>query len=209
MIIKSAEYTASYVDVNKCPKDEKPEFAFVGRSNVGKSSIINMLMGRRKLSKVSNTPGKTQCLNFFDINGGQFNLVDLPGYGYAKISQTQRDKWTKMIKDYVVNRKQLMYVCQLIDSRVPPQKSDLDFINMLGQNNVPFIILFTKADKPGAKEVITNVQDFKNALLKHWEELPPMIITSSEKAVGREQVLDFLEDTVNEYYKTIKSNNPA
>lgn len=204
MQIKSAEYKASYVDVEKCPKVEMPEFAFIGRSNVGKSSLINYLCGRKKLSKVSNTPGKTQTINYFDING-TLQFVDLPGYSFAKVSIEMRNKWNNMIRNYILHREQLMYVCQLIDSRVPPQKIDLEFIGWMGKNHVPLVIVFTKADKPGSKEASTNIQNFKNALLKQWDELPIMFVTSSEKKIGAEAVLSFIETSANTYYESNKS----
>ncbi len=199
MQIKSAEYTISQVDVEKCPKPEVPEFAFIGRSNVGKSSLINYLCGRKKLSKVSNTPGKTQTINYFDINGN-INFVDLPGYSFAKVSIEMRNKWDNMIRNYILKREQLMYVFQLIDSRIPPQKIDLDFIGWMGKNHVPLVVIFTKADKPGSKEASSNIQAFKNALLKEWEELPIMFVTSSEKKVGAEGVLNFIEMAAKSYY---------
>ncbi|MBL0309443.1 MAG: YihA family ribosome biogenesis GTP-binding protein [Bacteroidetes bacterium] len=200
MIIKYAEYTASYVDVKKCPEAKLPEFSFIGRSNVGKSSLINSLCGRKALSKVSKTPGKTQTINFFDINH-RFNLVDLPGYGFAKKSKTQRDQWDNMIRNYILHREQLRYVALLIDARIPPQQSDLDFCNWMGKNNVPFIILFTKSDKPGSREVITNTQNFNNRLLENWTALPPSFITSAVSNYGRESVLDFIHQAVEEYYQ--------
>lgn len=199
MQIKSAEYTISQVDVEKCPKPEVPEFAFIGRSNVGKSSLINYLCGRKKLSKVSNTPGKTQTINYFDINGN-INFVDLPGYSFAKVSIEMRNKWDNMIRNYILKREQLMYVFQLIDSRIPPQKIDLDFIGWMGKNHVPLVVIFTKADKPGSKEASSNIQAFKNALLKEWEELPIMFVTSSEKKVGADGVLNFIEMAAKSYY---------
>jgi GTP-binding protein len=198
MKIKTAEYTGSYVEVTKCPEAQLPEFAFIGRSNVGKSSLVNSLTGRKKLSKVSVTPGKTQTINFFIING-KMNFVDLPGYGFAKVSKESRAKWKKMIENYLLKRKQLMYVCQLIDARVPPQKIDLEFIEWMGQNQIPFIILFTKADKPGARETTVNVQLFKKQLLEKWDSLPPMFITSAEKNVGKEEVLAFIEGEAAAY----------
>src|ERR1017187_6134542 len=140
MHIKSSEYKASYVEVGKCPDVQMPEFAFTGRSNVGKSSLINYLCGRKALSKVSNTPGKTSTINYFEINN-RFHLVDLPGYSFAKVSREQRAKWNKMIHDYLLNRKQLQYICLLIDSRIPPQKTDLNFANWLGKSQVPFMII--------------------------------------------------------------------
>ena len=199
MQIKSAEYTASYVDVEKCPKPEVPEFAFIGRSNVGKSSLINYLCGRKKLSKVSNTPGKTQTINYFIIND-QLNFVDLPGYSFAKVSIEMRNKWNNMIRNYILHREQLMYVCQLIDARIPPQKIDLEFIGWMGKNHVPLIVIFTKADKQGSKEVTSNIQAFKNALLKEWDELPVIFVTSSEKKSGGERVLEFMETATKNYY---------
>ncbi len=191
MHIKTADYIGSYVTVDKCPDKTIPEFAFIGRSNVGKSSLINYLTGRRKLSKVSVTPGKTQTLNFFIINN-QFHLVDLPGYGFAKVSQEMRKKWMKMIEDYLLKRKQLTYLAVLIDARIPPQEIDLNFVNFLGENRVPFYLVFTKADKPGSKETSANIQQFLHRMRQSWEELPPSFVTSSEKGLGREQVWEFL-----------------
>ncbi|MDB5284889.1 MAG: ribosome biosis GTP-binding protein YsxC/EngB [Bacteroidota bacterium] len=198
MLIKSSEYKASYVEVEKCPDVPIPEFAFIGRSNVGKSALINYLCGRKALSKVSNTPGKTSTINYFEING-KFHLVDLPGYSYAKVSKEKRNQWNNMIRNYILKRKQLQYVCLLIDSRIPPQKVDLGFLQWMANNSVPFIIIFTKADKPGSKEVSTNVQTFQNTLLKSWEELPPMFISSAERNVGREDVWNFIGKAVEEY----------
>ena len=195
---------ASYVDVEKCPKVEMPEFAFIGRSNVGKSSLINYLCGRKKLSKVSNTPGKTQTINYFDING-ILQFVDLPGYSFAKVSIEMRNKWNNMIRNYILHREQLMYVCQLIDARVPPQKIDLEFIGWMGKNHVPLVIVFTKADKPGSKEASTNIQNFKNALLKEWDELPVMFVTSSEKKIGAEALLTFIEASAKTYVESKKA----
>jgi GTP-binding protein len=208
MLIKSAEYKASYVDVAKCPKVEMPEFAFIGRSNVGKSSLINYLCGRKTLSKVSNTPGKTQTINYFDINN-RLHFVDLPGYSFARVSIEQRNKWNNMIRNYILHREQLMYVCQLIDSRVPPQKIDLDFIGWMGKSHVPFIILFTKADKQGSKETTSNIQTFKNTLLKDWDELPPTFVTSAEKKHGKEDVLEFIEQATQHYYRHTPGASPA
>lgn len=195
MHIKTADYIGSYVTVDKCPDKTIAEFAFIGRSNVGKSSLINYLTGRRKLSKVSVTPGKTQTLNFFLINN-QFHLVDLPGYGFAKVSQEMRKKWMKMIEDYLLKRKQLTYLAVLIDARIPPQEIDLNFINFLGENRVPFYLVFTKADKPGSKETSANIQQFLHRMRQDWEELPPAFVTSSEKGHGREQIWEFLNQFV-------------
>lgn len=199
MQIKQAEYKASYISIDKCPVKEVPEFAFIGRSNVGKSSLINYLCGRKKLSKVSNTPGKTQTINFFEINR-QFHFVDLPGYSFARVSKEQRFKWDNMIRNYILHREQLMYVCQLVDARIPPQKVDLDFIGWMGKSHVPLIIIFTKADKHG-KEVSANMQMFKNELLKQWDELPLCFVTSAEKKMGADKVLSFIGDSVNSYFR--------
>jgi GTP-binding protein len=200
MLIKTADYTGSFVEETKCPQAEVPEFAFIGRSNVGKSSLINYFTGRKKLSKVSVTPGKTQTLNFFDINH-YLNFVDLPGYGYAKVSKTYREKWDHMIRNYILHRKQLMYVFLLIDSRVPPQQNDIDYINWLAKNQIPVAILFTKADKPGSRETSANIQNFNNKLLEEWHELPPFFVTSAEKSSGREKVLQFIENEAGMFYK--------
>lgn len=199
MQIKSSEFLASYVDVLKCPKQNIPEFAFVGRSNVGKSSLVNYLCNRKALSKVSGTPGKTQTINYFLINQ-QLHFVDLPGYSFARVSIEQRNKWNNMLRNYILHREQLMYVCQLIDARVPPQKVDLEFVNWMGKNHVPLIILFTKADKH-TKEVSSNIQAFKNTLLEYWDELPTIFTTSSEKRVGAEPVLEFISKATDYYYK--------
>ena len=199
MIVKSSEFVSSYVEVAKCPQVNKPEFAFIGRSNVGKSSLINYLCGRKALSKVSNTPGKTQTINYFEINN-YFHLVDLPGYSFAKVSKEMRVKWTAMIRSYILKREQLQYVCLLIDSRIPPQKVDLEFIDWMAQNRVAFVIIFTKADKPGSKEVTTNVQLFENELKKDWLELPPMFVTSAERNAGRDEVWDFIGKAVKYFY---------
>lgn len=176
-----------------------PEFAFIGRSNVGKSSLINYLTGRKKLSKVSVTPGKTQTINYFEING-QFHLVDLPGYGYAKISREQREKWNKMIRNYILQRPQLQYVMQLIDSRVPPQKADIEFINWMGENEVPFVLVFTKADKPKGRETLLNIRNFGKEMLTYWDALPGYFVTSAQYNQGREQLAEFMQQTVEEYY---------
>jgi GTP-binding protein len=188
------------VDVAKCPEIQMPEFAFIGRSNVGKSSLINYLTGRKALSKVSKTPGKTQTLNFFELNH-HFHFVDLPGYSFAKVSKQQRDKWNNMIRNYILKREQLQYVCLLIDARIAPQKVDLDFSRWMAKSRVPFIIIFTKADKPSAMDIAANIQQFKNELLKEWEELPPSFTTSSEKKSGGDKVWEFLTQAIHNYYK--------
>ena len=201
MIIQTAEYRGSFVTLDKCPQAENvPEFAFIGRSNVGKSSLINYLTQINALCKVSNTPGKTQTINYFKINN-QFYLVDLPGYGYARISRNMRDKWFDMIKNYLSKRQQMQYVAVLIDARIPPQKIDLEFIDWLGEAAVPFYVVFTKADRPERNQMSQNIQDFKDKLLENWEELPPMFVTSSERLKGRDEVWDFIETGVKKFFK--------
>lgn len=197
MIIKQADYVGSYPDVQKCPDTKMFEFAFIGRSNVGKSSLINYLTGRKKLSKVSVTPGKTQTINLFLINK-EFHFVDLPGYGYARKSKAQRDQWLKMIIDYITKRKQLLYLCVLIDSRIPPQEIDLAFLRFLMEHQVPFIIIHTKADRPGAKENLINIQAFKNEMRQQQIELPHCFVTSSERKHGKEEVLQFFLETLHQ-----------
>ena len=198
MEVKSAEYVATYVDVNKYPDTFMPEYALIGRSNVGKSSLINYICNHKGLAKVSGTPGKTQTINYFVINN-TWHLVDLPGYGYARRSQSEREKWTKMIENYLLKRKQLQYVFILIDSRIPPQQSDLNFIYFLGENNLPFVIVFTKADKPGGKETLHNIELFKKELYQDWDELPDMFVTSSERKYGKELLLAFVDASNKEF----------
>lgn len=198
MLIKTAQYLQSNTDVNKLPKADKPEYAFIGRSNVGKSSLINMLTGNSKLAKVSATPGKTITINHFIINN-EWYLVDLPGYGFAKRSQKERDKWKQMLDAYILGRSNLMTTFVLVDSRIKPQKIDLDFISSLGENQVPFVIVFTKADKLGSTQLSANIAVYKKELLKEWEELPTMIVTSSEKRTGRDDVLNYIESCNKEF----------
>ncbi len=202
MIVKSAEYVQSVTDWKKCPSPTLPEYAFIGRSNVGKSSLINMLVRNNKLAKTSSKPGKTQTINHFLINKDWY-LVDLPGYGYASISKTMREKWQKMINDYLVCRENLQLVFVLVDSRLEPQKIDIDFINGLGESGVPFSIIFTKTDKLSASKVQGNVQRFKNKLMETWEELPFMLLTSSETGKGRDEVLQYIEE-INTNYSSNK-----
>ena len=191
MVIKTAEFTISSPNVSLCPKDVKPEYAFIGRSNVGKSSLINMLTGNRKLAKTSATPGKTLLINHFIINR-EWYLVDLPGYGYAKRSKKEIDRLDQMIRGYILQREQLVNVFVLVDVRLEPQKIDLEFIEWLGLSSVPFTILFTKADKLTASKVAQNVEAYKQKLSETWEELPPYFVTSAEKRQGREEVLDYI-----------------
>ena len=190
-IVKSAKFIISNTDIKKCPQDGKPEYAFIGRSNVGKSSLINMLTNQRKLAMTSATPGKTLLINHFLINN-EWYLVDLPGYGYAKRSKSQTEQLEHIISSYVLDRQQLTLLFVLIDSRHAPQKIDLEFIQWLGENGVPFSIIFTKADKLTKSALAGNIAAYKNRLLEEWEELPQIFITSSETAHGREEVLEYI-----------------
>lgn len=192
MEIKKSEFVISAPTVSKCPKDEKPEYAFIGRSNVGKSSLINMLCNHKNLAKTSATPGKTLLINHFIINNEWF-LVDLPGYGFAKRSKTVQQKLEQMIASYILQRKQLINVFVLIDVRHEQQKIDREFIDWLGESNVPFSIIFTKADKLGPGKARQNAQKWMEQLKDRWENLPPYYITSSEKKIGRDEVLDYIE----------------
>lgn len=195
MKIKSAEFSISNSRADRCPDGNMPEFAFIGRSNVGKSSLINMLTGRKGLAMTSSTPGKTMLINHFIING-EWYLVDLPGYGYAKRSKKDTEALGRMIRYYVTERSQLTCLFVLIDSRHTPQKIDLDFITMLGEEGVPFGIIFTKADKSSGSKVAQNVKAFRQKLLETWEEMPPYFITSSENGKGREEVLEYIEEVM-------------
>lgn len=192
MIVKTADFVMSNSDYRKCPSPEKPEYAFVGRSNVGKSSLINMLTANGKLAKTSVRPGKTQLINHFVIND-EWYLVDLPGYGYARISKTQREKWSKMINGYLLNRTNLVNVFVLVDSRIPPQEIDVEFINFLGTNGIPFSIILTKTDKLTKRVLSHNVTAIKKRLLEDWEELPPMLYSSSVSCLGRDEILDSID----------------
>ncbi|MCX8492154.1 MAG: ribosome biogenesis GTP-binding protein YihA/YsxC [Cyclobacteriaceae bacterium] len=195
MIIKSAEFVISNTDYQKCPEATRPEFAFIGRSNVGKSSLINMLVEQKKLAKVSGTPGKTQTINHFIINQKWF-LVDLPGYGYAKLSKEDRWNFGKMIESFLRNRQNLFCTFILIDSRLPLQNIDLDFINWMGKHKLPIALVLTKTDKLKQSELGKSKFNIESALLKSWEELPPLFITSSEKKSGRDKLLSFIEDAI-------------
>ena len=196
MEIKQAEFVISNTDVRKCPEGDMPEFAFIGRSNVGKSSLINMLTKHKGLAKTSSTPGKTLLINHFLINKSWY-LVDLPGYGSAQRSKTQREQLKKVIADDVVNREQMYHLFLLIDSRHEPQEIDLEFMRFLGANGVPFSIVFTKADKLSKLRLKTNTETYKKKLLEEWEELPPIFITSSSAAEGRTELLDYIEQIMN------------
>lgn len=196
MKITSAEFISSYADVRKCPPPDKPEFAFIGRSNVGKSSLINMLTLTKKLAKTSVTPGKTQTINHFLINKAWY-LVDLPGYGYASVSKSTRAGFGKMIEEYVLKRENLSCLFILIDPRVKPQKNDMSFISWAGAQGVPIAILYTKADKLSRGDLQKNIRQFEKAMLQEWEELPPQITTSSEKKTGRDEILTFIETALD------------
>ncbi len=192
MEVKNAVFVVSNSDYRKCPDTGKPEYAFIGRSNVGKSSLINMLTRNKGLAKTSVRPGKTQLINHFLINN-EWYLVDLPGYGYARTSKTSRAAWQKMITEYLTGREPLVNTFVLIDSRITPQKIDLEFISFLGRNGVPLAVVFTKVDKQNQSETARNVNTFKQALLEEWEELPTMFLTSSVSGTGRDKVLGFIE----------------
>ena len=192
MDVKSAKFVISNSDYRKCPTDGRNEYAFIGRSNVGKSSLINMLVQRRGLAKTSSVPGKTVAINHFIVNDAWY-LVDLPGYGYAQHSKKTREQWRVMINNYITRRRNLVCTFVLVDARLEPQNNDLGFIDWLGENQMPFCIVFTKADKVSNAELERNVAAFKAKLLEEWEELPPIFITSSEKKTGRDEVLDYIE----------------
>lgn len=192
MIIKSANYLQSSTDIAKLPKSDMPEYAFIGRSNVGKSSLINKLVQRKELAKTSSMPGKTITINHFIIND-EWYLVDLPGYGFAKRSKTDREMWKKMLSDYMTKRTNLVNTFVLVDSRIEPQKLDLDFMAFMGENGLPFSIVFTKADKLGKNKLAENIKHYKEELLKEWEELPPVFVTSAETGLGRDEILDAVE----------------
>ena len=196
MLIKSAEFVVSNSRVEKCPTTGLPEYAFIGRSNVGKSSLINMLTGRKGLAMTSQKPGKTQLINHFLINKDWY-LVDLPGYGYARLSRDGRDGLRRMIEDYVLERRELVCLFVLLDARLEPQKIDLEFIEWLGEESAPFALVFTKADKLSKGKLSANISAYKDRLLEAWEELPPLFITSSEERTGREELLNYIEGINN------------
>ena len=192
-IVKSARFVISNTDIKKCPQDGNPEYAFIGRSNVGKSSLINMLTNQKKLAQTSATPGKTLLINHYLINN-EWYLVDLPGYGYAKRSKSQNEQLEQIISSYILDREQMTLLFVLIDCRHEPQKIDLEFFQWLGENGVPFSIIFTKADKVTKGVLAKNLAAYKARLLEEWEELPPVFVTSSEKALGRDEVLGYIEE---------------
>lgn len=202
MQIKNITYLQSVVDWKKCPTPSRPEYAFIGRSNVGKSSLINMFANNNKLAKISSTPGKTQTINHFLVNN-EWYLVDLPGFGYAKISKTMREKWITMIHDYITQRENLQLIFILIDSRLEPQKIDLEFINKMGDLSVPFALIFTKSDKLSATQIARNVDHYKKTLSESWDELPPIFVSSSETGYGKEEILNFIESVNTQFFENI------
>lgn len=195
MEIKSVQFLTSNTQVSAMPKGGKPEFAFVGRSNVGKSSLINSLMGRKDIARVSSTPGKTQTVNHFEVNG-KWYLTDLPGYGYARVAKTQRIEFDKMIREYVTQRENLLCVFVLVDTRVPPQDLDLQFLQFLGENGVPLSIIFTKADKVSQGDKSKHFKAFQKEMMKVWEEMPTFTYTSSVTGLGRKELLQFISDAI-------------
>lgn len=201
MKIKSATFLESNTKYQLCPTPDKPEYAFIGRSNVGKSSLLNMITGRKSLAKISSTPGKTQLINHFEVNETWY-LVDLPGYGYAKTSKTNRRQWSKMIEQYLLNRKNLYCTFILIDIRLEPQKIDLEKINWFGEHGVPFVMVFTKADKISDRLVDTHVGNYLKLLSENWEEVPQVFISSAKKGLGKDEILNFI-DKVNKSVQAI------
>ena len=198
MVIHSCVYVISSPDYTQCPAPDRPEYAFIGRSNVGKSSLINMLCNNAHLAKTSGTPGKTQLINHFSINN-EWYIVDLPGYGFAKVSLASRKKWEKMIEDYLRKRENLVNVFILIDSRHGPQKNDLEFVNRLGEWQIPFCIVFTKADKENQRTVSKNVKDFLDKMRTTWQFLPQHFVTSVIKKMGRDKILSLIEEMNKEF----------
>ncbi|HNR42982.1 MAG TPA: ribosome biogenesis GTP-binding protein YihA/YsxC [Bacteroidales bacterium] len=198
MIIRSAAFVSSSTSVRHCPPADKPEFAFIGRSNVGKSSIINMLTGWSRLARTSSDPGKTRTINHFLINGSWY-LVDLPGYGYAKVSRSLRNEWMKSVEEYILKRENLACLFVLIDSRHEPQRQDLDFMEFLGTNELPFARIFTKTDKTSTASVRKTLKLYDTVMLEDWEALPPTFISSAVKKEGRKEILDFIEETINKF----------
>ena len=202
MKISHVEFIASASALSNCPPSVYPEYAFVGRSNVGKSSLINMLAGIKGLAKISSDPGKTRLINFFKVNTEWF-LVDLPGYGYARIGKEHRAKWEQMIQNYLLRRKSLLYTFVLIDSRHEPMKSDIEFINWLGKNTIPFCIVFTKVDKSSKNVTFNTIAAYKKTLAQTWEELPVMFSSSSKNATGKDEILGFIDQSNKTYQSEI------
>jgi GTP-binding protein len=211
MEIRTASYVISSPDIKSCPPPDRPEYAFIGRSNVGKSSLINMITNIDKLAKTSATPGKTRLINHFAIESinperevSKWYLVDLPGYGFAKVSHTERKKWEKMIEDYLRKRSTLMHVFQLVDGRHSPQRPDLDFVNNLGRWRIPFTLVFTKSDKENQRTVQANIKAFLDKMLESWEFLPPHLVSSAVKKTGRDSLLRLIGEMNDEWEKANK-----
>ena len=200
MIVKSAEFLQSKTTYQECPPPIHGEFAFIGRSNVGKSSLINMIAGRTKLALTSGTPGKTQTINHFLLNKNLY-LADLPGYGYAKVSKKDRKKWESMIRDYLLFRPNLVTTFILVDMRVPPQASDLEFMEWMGISQLPFVIVFTKSDKLTKNELAKNLQTYQAKLHETWDELPVQVVTSSVSKTGKDEILDYMEQNAGTFRK--------
>jgi len=199
MEIKQVAFAGSYPKESLCPKDGKPEYAFIGRSNVGKSSLINMLVDRKNLAHTSGKPGKTQLINYYLVNG-EWYLVDLPGYGYAKISKSKRREWQQMIRSYLKHRMTLQCTFSLIDANIPPQDKDIEFINGLGEEHVPFVIAYTKTDRMKPEILDKNIEAIQQALLEYWNELPQQFITSANSKTGRKAILEFIESVNKSYF---------
>jgi GTP-binding protein len=206
MLIKTAEFVISSVDPKKCPEPLIPEYAFIGRSNVGKSSLLNMITGMKGLAKISTTPGKTQLINHYLINK-QWYLVDLPGYGFARVGKGDKKSWQSMILKYFQKRENLMSIFVLVDSRLKPQKIDIDFINLLGENSLPLVIVMTKSDKISVGHASNSLFELKEILSLRWEELPKSIISSSKNKLGRDEILDYIDETNKLFIKPEKLTN--
>lgn len=204
-MIKSVKFIISNTDFRKCPAPDRPEFAFIGRSNVGKSSLINMLANNKGLAKISGTPGKTQLINHFDVDG-RWYMVDLPGYGFAKVSKTKREEWEKMIRQYLTLRDNLEVVFVLVDSRHTPQQIDIEFIYWCGQNGIPAALIFTKADKQSKSKTYLNVKKFLDKMLELFEEAPDYFVTSAENSEGREDLIAYIEEQVSLFYQKNKQS---
>ncbi|GAB3251180.1 ribosome biogenesis GTP-binding protein YihA/YsxC [Larkinella harenae] len=204
MEVKQAEFVMSNSDPTRCPKPDMPEYAFIGRSNVGKSSLINMLTTRHKLAKTSQTPGKTQLINHFLINTDWY-LVDLPGYGFAKAPQREREKWERMIDSYLTDRPNLICTFVLVDGRIEPQRIDLEFMERMGQRGIPFVIIFTKTEKISTNALHQMVKKYEQTMKKTWAELPPMFISSSVSNRGKEEILNYIDQLNKEYYQQVKT----
>jgi len=191
-------FIGSFSNYKSCPENNLPEYAFIGRSNVGKSSLVNMLSGKTNIAKVSNTPGKTQLINLFEVDK-EWHIVDLPGYGYAKSSKANRAAWSKMVTDYLKGRKNLVLLFVLIDSRLPAQKIDLDFMEFCGKNNIPFSIIYTKSDKSSFNQLNKQIADIRKTILQYWSSMPDEFVSSSQNKTGREEILEYIY-TINEQF---------